>query len=861
MANINLNIDKSYFLPKFFPYLSDYSHRYEVYYGGRSSGKTYFLVQKLVIKGLKEKRFILLMKKSTAQVKDTVWKELLNAIDGLHLTEYFDFNQTEFRATCKINGTQFRCLGLNGESEKAKGFAAVSDVYFDEATEFDPDTLNTIDGTIRSKKYKLPLQLYYSFNPVSKANFIYKYFHFDTGEFPDNVVVHHSTYLDNPRADLKPYLDNLKERDYSRWKIEALGEWATLDKLVYTNWEKKDFNPKDIKGTLLCGLDFGYTNDPTAFVASILNDQDKTIHIFDCFGDTGWLNADIAANIKSHGFAKSIIIADSAEPKSITEIRKLGIERIKPSVKGPDSINSGIQKLKEYRIYVSPRCEAVIEELENYCWDKDKKTNEYINKPIDAWNHYLDALRYSVQCLPAKVSTFDKGTLFQCREDKQMEFVLQKDKELTVQVLRKMLNENKLSLTRLEKLEKYYLGEHDILIKKGKNVDIQPVICNFPRYITECLSSYFCGEPIAYQCDDENALEQLTNILDYTDGAAEDSDLAKDVSIFGVGYELLYIDEDNNIRLARVSPLNTIPVFDDTIEHNWLYGIRFVSFKDMDTERTYYQVEVYSDKEIRIYEADDLFNELTLIEVKPHFFGDVPFIQYKNNQYIQGDFEPVMSLVDAYDDLATNSIIDSDYFSDAYLCLTGTATPTNEELTSIRKNRLMSFPDDTAHAEFLVKPDNGSSMEELKNRVQEDIHKFSMTPNLSDQQFLGNASGVAIRYKMYGCENLVNNKERFFKKGLQRRIELIFNILNLKGNAFSWQDVEIVFHRNLPVNDLEIAQMVSQLQNIVSTETLLTQLPFVDDVQAEMERIEDERAKDPFYNLDLEQSVEDEEDK
>ena len=143
--------------------------------------------------------------------------------------------------------------------------------------------------------------------------------------------------------------------------------------------------------------------------------------------------------------------------------------------------------------------------------------------------------------------------------------VLQKDKELTESILRKMLNESKINMTRLEKLEKYYLGQHDILLKSGYNVDVKPVVCSFPKYIVDTLTGYFIGEPITYLSDDEQALEQLNDILDYTDIAAEDTDIVKDVSIFGVGYELMYIDEEQHTRMARVSPLNMIVVYDDTV--------------------------------------------------------------------------------------------------------------------------------------------------------------------------------------------------------------------------------------------------------------------------------------------------------
>ena len=160
------------------------------------------------------------MKKTTAAVKDSVWKELLEAIEDLKLTPYFTFNRTEFRATCNINGTEFRCIGLD-TPEKAKGWASVSDVYLDEATDFTPNDVDVIDGTLRSKKYHYPIQLFFSFNPVAKTNFVYKYFHFDTNEFPPDLFVDKSTYLDNPRCHILNYLDNLKLRDYQRWKVSC----------------------------------------------------------------------------------------------------------------------------------------------------------------------------------------------------------------------------------------------------------------------------------------------------------------------------------------------------------------------------------------------------------------------------------------------------------------------------------------------------------------------------------------------------------------------------------------------------------------------------------------------------------------
>lgn len=403
---ITLNIKKSVFLPCYQPYIFDYSYRHNVYYGGRGSGKTRFVVSKLVLKGLKEKRMILLMRKTTVSCKWSVWKELKEAIARFGLTKYFEFSKTDYSATCKLNGTQFKCTGLD-DAEKIKGFSEVSDVLLEEATEFTPEDVDLIDGTVRSVLYELPLQIYYLFNPVSKVNFVYKRFGFDTGIAPPQTFILKTTYLDNPylSPDYIQRMEDMRITNPTRWKIEALGDFVSLDKLVYTNWRVEDFNHAELKGDLCCGLDFGFVNDESAFIAAILDEPNKKFYIFKEWGDKGKINRELANIIKSLGFSKSLIVADAAEKKSIEEIRREGIPRIRPCVKGPDSIRHGIQKLQSYEIIVHPSCQGTITELENYAWKKDKATGEYTNEPVDTFNHYLDSARYSLQCVGNKIKT------------------------------------------------------------------------------------------------------------------------------------------------------------------------------------------------------------------------------------------------------------------------------------------------------------------------------------------------------------------------------------------------------------------------------------------------------------------------
>ena len=414
MATIHLNINESVFLPCYRPYITDYSCRYNVYYGGRGSGKTIFVMDKLLLKGLQEKRMILLMRKTTANCKFSVWKELKEAVARFKLEKYFVFYESDYSAVCSLNGTTFKCCGLD-VAEKIKGFSEISDVLLEEATEFTPEDVELIDGTVRSVKYNLPLQIYFLFNPVSKANYVYKRFGFDTGIIPPNTFVKKTTYLDNPYLS-KDYIQRMEQMrltNPTRWKIEALGDFVSLDKLVFQNYTVEEFDHAELKCELIIGMDFGFINDVSTIVASMLNEDEKSIHIFKEWGSTGKTNDELAKVISSLGFSKSVIVADAAEQKSIEEIRRKGIVRIKPCVKGPDSIIHGIQKLQNYKIIVHPSCSEIITEFENYSWQKDRATGEYINKPIDDFNHYCDALRYSLQCIDntKKMKTLSKSAL------------------------------------------------------------------------------------------------------------------------------------------------------------------------------------------------------------------------------------------------------------------------------------------------------------------------------------------------------------------------------------------------------------------------------------------------------------------
>lgn len=413
---MKINIHKNIFNPVYLPYLEDYSTRFIVFYGGAGSGKSHFIAQRLVYKGLKSVRKILVLRKVNRTTKASTFQLLLDTISAFGIYKMCSINRTDFTITLP-NGTQFLCMGLD-DPEKIKSITGLTDAWLEEATEFTMDDFSQVNLRIRDPKAKNQ-QVVLSFNPVSKANWCYLQFFADNpelAEFRKSVKIIHTNYLDNPHLP-KEYVETLlqmRKTNEVYYKIYALGEFGSLDKLVYNNWQVMDFDHTKIKGPLLCGLDFGYTNDPTRFIASILCEEEGRIYVFKEWGGTGYLNDQIADAIKDMGFAKSIICADSAEQKSIDEIKKMGIPHIKPCVKGKGSILQGIQKIQQFELIVAPSCKETIEELSNYSWKKDKNTNEYINEPIDTFNHCLDALRYSLQCCEVRMplTTMKKDLLF-----------------------------------------------------------------------------------------------------------------------------------------------------------------------------------------------------------------------------------------------------------------------------------------------------------------------------------------------------------------------------------------------------------------------------------------------------------------
>lgn len=377
--------------------LTDYSTFTEIHYGGASSGKSHGVIQKVVFKSLqawKYPRKVLFLRKVGSSVYDSIFEDVKQCLEAWGLLGACKVNNSAYRIELP-NGAQFIFKGLDNP-EKIKSIKGISDVVMEEASEFTLDDYTQLTLRLRDKKHPNK-QIYLMFNPVSKVNWVYNAFFVKK---PKNTVIYQTTYKDNRFLDevTKENIEELANRNEAYYKIYALGEFATLDKLVFPKYKKQLLNKEELKQfPSHFGLDYGFINDPSAFMHIKIDDENRRLYIVEEYVRKGLTNDKIAEAIKALGYSKEIIRADSAEKKSNQELRNLDIPRVIDVMKGPGSVMQGIQYILQYEIIVDERCVKTIEELENYTWKKDRATNEYINEPVDSYNHCLDAMRYAIQ--------------------------------------------------------------------------------------------------------------------------------------------------------------------------------------------------------------------------------------------------------------------------------------------------------------------------------------------------------------------------------------------------------------------------------------------------------------------------------
>ena len=410
-------------------------------------------------------------------------------------------------------------------------------------------------------------------------------------------------------------------------------------------------------------------------------------------------------------------------------------------------------------------------------------------------------------------------------------FYIDKDRELTVELLQKIMNKFILNVQpKLERWGSYYEGKHT----NTGNVE-NFVVTNFCRQIAQTYNGYIVGKPVTYTSNSN--IDDIQEIINYNDDNAENIEWCMNALIYGVGYELQWIDEASQVRYSQVNPLNAFAIYDNTLDRELLAFVRWYdvdAFDDSDIKH----VEVYDAHTKTVYKMHGAGGQLELIEQSPHYFADVPVSVFWLNNKEENIFNCVIPLNDAYNKLQSSEIADYAAWLDSYLLLSGMDAD-DEDIAQMKKDRVLILPEGGT-AQWLTKTATDTQITNMLENLKKNIFKISAAPDMGDENFMAQ-SGVAIEYKLVGFENTASGIVANFIKAIQRRIELMCNVLNLKASEAVWRDVNINFVRNLPANITEKVALVNALRGTLSDETLIGLLGLIDDVQSEVEKVQKQK--------------------
>ena len=420
-------------------------------------------------------------------------------------------------------------------------------------------------------------------------------------------------------------------------------------------------------------------------------------------------------------------------------------------------------------------------------------------------------------------------------------FRLPSGTELTIEILDKFLSEHKKEVTdRYEPLYNAYKSNHEILHQQAKPA-YKPdnrIVVNFPKYIVDTMLGFFIGIPIKTTADDKAVSDFVEYTDQYNDQDDNNAELAKIMSIFGKGYEAYYTDEDAELCITYLNPMEAFMIFDDSIVEQPLFFVR--RYTDWEGNEFGEVQDKTGKRKFATTGGTRWLDEWTL-----HHFEGVPATEFIENEERQGIFEPVMSMVNAYNKAISEKANDVDYFADAYLKILGVALD-EDGMRHIRDNRIINFEGDDSGkliVEFMNKPESDTTQENLLERLERLIFAISMVANISDENF-GSATGVALKYKLQAMSNLAKTKERKFASGMNRRYKLLFSHPLSKVPKDAWVQLHYKFTPNIPANLLEEAQIAAQMEGITSHETQLKVLSIVENVEDELEKIEEENKPD-----------------
>lgn len=419
-----------------------------------------------------------------------------------------------------------------------------------------------------------------------------------------------------------------------------------------------------------------------------------------------------------------------------------------------------------------------------------------------------------------------------------MVFTLSQDEQMTLPLLQEFLDKHRYEcVNRYEKLRKAYESDHDILHEpaKPKYKPDNRIVVNFPKYIVDTFEGFFIGNPIKTMADDDAVAGFVEFEEQYNDQDDNNAELSKLCSIYGCGYELYFTDAHSELCMTYMSPEESFMIYDDSIVAEPLYYVRRYTDRNNQEHGC-----IYSRTHKRDFHVTGGLRWASE-DWEPHMFDGVPATEYLQNEERQGAFEPILSISNAYNKAISEKANDVDYFADAYMKVLGVGMD-SDDLRFIRDNRVINFEGEGAdkiNVEFMGKPESDTTQENHLNRLERLIYQISMVANISDENF-GSASGIALKYKLLAMSNLAKTKERKFTSGMNRRYKLLFSHPASKVPADSWVQLRYKFTPNVPANLLEEAQIAAQMEGITSHETQLTVISAVDNVKAEMDRIEAE---------------------
>lgn len=419
-------------------------------------------------------------------------------------------------------------------------------------------------------------------------------------------------------------------------------------------------------------------------------------------------------------------------------------------------------------------------------------------------------------------------------------FCVNKDEELSILLLQKMINKFRVEVEpKLKKYKNYYDGKQAILNKHYTDASkpCSRVVTNYCQDIADAYCGYIAS-PSYISYNSLNDITPIMEVLNYNDYQSEDSDFLLDALKYGVAYELMCLDNEAQVRFRLINPLTAFAIFDDTLTGDLLYFVRMYKANDWNESDTY-NVDVYSDYSIKHYTMAGYNGNLTFVAEEAHHFSQCPANVFSLPDE-KAIFDCILTLQDAANEILSDEIDDYSAFCDAYLSLTG-ADIDAEGVAMMKENRVLVLPEGAAAA-WLTKNANDTQVENILKRIHDNIYRIAKCPDFSSETFVGGvSSGIAIRYRLTGMETRAAAICARMKKALQRRIEIICGIASLKLGEEVFRDIDISFTRNIPEDNSSIVNLVNALKGTVSDATLLAQIPFVKDVQAELEAVKTQK--------------------